>query len=122
MSHEGQLVGLVTVKDVLRHEATLAHKESKFPASPPQNHARTDSVTSSNGRQDGWVDMNPEEDGTHGLEVALEEALAWVRIRGSRAYSVVDGLMQRARGRPRGAERHETAYEFEMAEENRDSG
>ena len=70
--------------------------------------------------------MDAGEEGTNGLEVALEEAFAWIRIRGSSVYNVVDGLVRRGRGRARETERDtggaEAAYEFEMAEESRDSG
>ena len=121
VSQEGQLVGLVTVKDVLRHEVAIEHREAKSSAAP--SHVRNDSLTSStNGWHDSWAGMDSGEEGTNGLEVVLEEAFAWARIRGSRLYNVIEGLVRRASGRSRESEGQEAAYEFEMAEEGRDSG
>jgi len=120
VSHEGQLAGLVTVKDVLRHEASVAHRESKPPPTPSPN--RNDSTESSNGWHDSWAGVDAGEEEANGLEIALGEAFAWLRIRGSMMYNVMDGLVRRARGRPREAAEHEAAYEFEMTEENRDRG
>ena len=120
VSQEGQLVGLVTVKDVLRHEVAVEHREAKSSAAP--SHSRNDSLNSSNGWHDSWAGMDSGEEGTNGLEVVLEEAFAWARIRGSRVYNLIEGLLRRASGRSRESGGQEAAFEFEMAEESRDSG
>jgi len=119
VSHEGQLVGLVTVKDVLRYEAAIAHREAKPTVSEPRD--RNHSMASSHGWHDARASVGVGEESTNGLELTLEEAFAWARIRGSRVYDVFEGLVRRARGRPRETG-HEAAYELGMTEERRDNG
>jgi chloride channel 3/4/5 len=98
VSHEGQLVGLVTVKDVLRHEAKIHHKESQHAASPPSTarsarlrpdgpgHRPHDSNAFSD--DDGWGSWDQEDTRGHGFEVLLEDVYAWARIKGSRLYNI----------------------------------
>ena len=112
----------MTIKDVLRHEAGLAHREATPAPAFPHPRNRNNSIASSNGWHDSWVPVDAGEEGTHGLEVALEEGFAWMRIKGSQLFNVVEGLMGKTRGRSRQETSHEAAYDFEMVEEHRDTG
>lgn len=110
VAHEGQLVGLVTVKDVLRHEAKAHHKEAQLqassPATPSRSHRRTNGNSTQGGRDphesfsdDGWQswDEDARVNGG-GLEVVLEEVYAWARIKGSRLYNIVYGAVRSRAG------------------------
>ena len=106
VSHEGQLVGLVTVKDVLKHEAAHIHREANsIPAIPaPGRGTRRGGVghgyTSSDVSDvwaESWAAIEEDERG-HGLEIALQEGYAWVRVRGSRLYNVFHGFLRQVRG------------------------
>lgn len=105
VSREGALVGLVTVKDVLRHEASQehAHRLASLSAQPtpthPGPHTRGSSLESANGWADSWAAVE-EDQGGRGLEIALEEGWGWVRLNGLRAWNVVAGGV---RGRGGGA-------------------
>jgi len=96
VSQEGQLVGLVTVKDVLRHEAAHAHRSA---ASPPTqaNHSREGSTSNWNGWTETWSTDGSSRRPT-GLEVALEETMTWLRHSGESALSYIRGLRRRSRG------------------------
>lgn len=104
---EGRLVGLVTVKDVLRHEASEHHQKSR-------GHSRNISTDSANGWHDSWI---ADEDGAdvvdndrgHGLEIVLEEAYGWFIVMSARVNNVVNGW----RGR-RGNQTEAQAYEYEL--------
>ncbi|WVR03435.1 hypothetical protein IAU60_000426 [Kwoniella sp. DSM 27419] len=97
VSDQGRLVGLVTIKDVLRHEVAEAHKHSRMNSgnalpgasrNPYSNHVRDDSASSAGGNGwDTWATVvDPGGEG-HGLEIALEEGFAWLRVTGSRVYN-----------------------------------
>jgi chloride channel 3/4/5 len=133
VSQEGRLVGLVTVKDVLRHEAANAHgfhkaqPVSTTPTRPTSatggasgsgaGHGRIESTPSYNAWRDVWADI--EEGGPgRGLEIALEEGWMWFRTSGSRAYNLVLETYRRATGGGSSGERRgEEDYEFELREE-----
>ncbi|ORX33602.1 voltage-gated chloride channel [Kockovaella imperatae] len=96
--NEGQLVGLVTVKDVLRYEATLAHRSShsglNTPITPSSRMTHRQRNAEGFGSTDSWGERWQSMDdgmrgGGNGFEIALEEALSWVRIKGTRAYNLV---------------------------------
>lgn len=83
----GQLQGLVTIKDVLRHEATEKHREA---AEAREMQLRRDST-------DGWGEWTPLGLGdTQGpvLEHALESGLNWAQTRG---VGVVNDVIARVR-------------------------
>ena len=91
VTHEGQIVGLVTVKDVLRHEAALHHRAStSAPVTPRSSTPRAqmthrqrnaEGFESTDGWAERWQDFEREDRG-NGLEIALEEVLAWVWEKG----------------------------------------
>lgn len=83
---EGQLQGLVTIKDVLRHEATEKHREAA--EARELRELRRDST-------EGWGEWAPLGD-TQGpvLEHALESGLNWAQTRG---VGVVNDVIARVR-------------------------
>lgn len=91
VAHGGRLVGLVTVKDVLRHEAKQHHKDLQTP--PSSARSRTHRPISSNTSEEEWD--NWEDTRGRGLEFLLEEGYTWLRVRGSRLYNI---LYSRFRG------------------------
>lgn len=115
VSQEGRLVGLVTVKDVLRHEAFTHLQRSAIPKTPTgANHSRNDSSSSWNGWNEGWQDHQDREAESggirgNGLEYALEAALSWVRVRAS-------GLRGSVLDRRRGVGDN-TAYDYELSDD-----
>jgi chloride channel 3/4/5 len=113
VSQEGSLVGLVTVKDVLRHEAFTHHHRSSQPK--PTGHTRHDSSSSWNGWGDSWQEQ--EEVGGvrgNGLEYALEVGLSWVKIR----TAGLVGMLGRGRnGRRRDPGGVDAAYDYELSED-----
>ena len=133
VSHEGQLEGLVTVKDVLQHEATVHHRESvsasasgSRPMTPAngvggsRGHRRNaDGMASNDSWAQRWASFE-EDDRGHGLEIALEEGWSWVRIRGSRVYNVAYEYLRRLRGgnggRAAGEGRGREDFGYEMEE------
>ncbi|KAK1926250.1 chloride channel [Papiliotrema laurentii] len=97
VAHEGQLVGLVTVKDVLRHEAKTHHREAQSPLSatrPRTAHRHHPSNLS----DEGWDSWDEQLERGRGFEYLLEEAYAWARVRGSRLYNIVYGRFSSGRG------------------------
>jgi chloride channel 3/4/5 len=113
VSQEGRLVGLVTVKDVLRHEAFTHHHRSATPKTPTSaGHSREDSSSSWNGWNESWHDQEhatgAETGGIrgNGLEYALEAALSWARTRAAS----LRGLDRRRTGET-------TAYDYELSED-----
>lgn len=76
---EGQLQGLVTIKDVLRHEATEKHREQTELAQ---------------GGGEGWSEWSPLETQGPVLEHALETGLNWAQTRG---VGVVNDVIARVR-------------------------
>jgi chloride channel 3/4/5 len=121
VTKEGQLVGLVTVKDVLRHEASAAHRAStnSNPSSATSpSHTRGPSVESgSNGWAESWeaIEAQSQTRGRgNGLEIALEEGLNWLK---GRAGALLGRAGGRVQGRTGVEGSHEAAYEFEMDEE-----
>ncbi|KAK4686453.1 chloride channel 3/4/5, partial [Tremellales sp. Uapishka_1] len=118
VGHEGRLCGLVTVKDVLRYEA----KEHHLQTSQNQNmHERTESSDSThNGWQDSWAAVEDGEASGAGLEIALEEAWRWLRIRGSRMYNIGLGLARRSGGGGRrGGPGPEEVFSYDLGEDSR---
>jgi len=117
VSQEGHLVGLVTVKDVLRHEAFTHHNRSVQPKAPVSGHSRQDSSSSWNGwgEHDDWQEQ-PDVGGVrgNGLEYALEMGLSWVK---QRTTGLV-GILDRGRnGRRRDPGRVDAAYDYELSED-----
>ncbi|OCF36089.1 chloride channel, other eukaryote [Kwoniella heveanensis BCC8398] len=134
VSDQGRLVGLVTVKDVLRHEVTEAHKHSRLnsagnsPITPRtpypnaninshNNHSRGSSSSTTDGR--GWESwatvVDPDGEG-NGLEIALEEGYAWLHVASSRARNVLVQSWRSITGR-RGQQqmgRGSAAMEYEL--------
>jgi chloride channel 3/4/5 len=112
VSQEGHLVGLVTVKDVLRHEAFTHHNRSTHPKAPVRGHTRQDSSSSWNGWGDSWQEDEAETGGVrgNGLEYALEAGLAWVKQRTSGLL----GTGRNSRARHQGVD---AAYEYELSED-----
>ena len=118
VTEEGQLLGLVTVKDLLRHEVhqqtrsqSAANSRPRTPlGAQPSNHNRNESTVSSNGWNESWADVELDHRG-HGLEIALEEGLAWVRARAA----PFTGLLARFSGRRTGGG-HEEAMSYELGE------
>lgn len=142
MSREGQLVGLVTVKDVLRHEArqevlhtrkrrtesaSNSRSDSPIPGSriSPiprvlKGHARNQSEASSaNGWADSWQAVEEGEASGNGLEIVLEEALGWIKTRIGGPISGISRLLRRNSRSTSNGQRngHDAAYEFELAED-----
>jgi len=117
VTQEGQLVGLVTVKDVLRYEAALAHRGAARPTTNATSHTRNISLDTYSGWQDAWNEL--EDAGrSRGLEGILEEGFAWLRIHGTRVYNRALERFRQTRGEP--LERREEGneqYSFEMVEE-----
>ena len=114
VSHEGQLAGLVTIKDVLRHEAATLAREKRGDLPPPSARGQGHLRTASEGTDNGWADAWEIEQGDeHGFEVMLEEGYAWMRVQGSRVYNLVYGLV---RG---GRVSDSAAFDYEMAAERR---
>ncbi|KAJ9118570.1 hypothetical protein QFC22_003790 [Naganishia vaughanmartiniae] len=99
---EGKLLGLVTVKDVLKHEAAVEHmhKQQEISVSP-----------NSSSFQDWRDTMFNMEENAAGLEVVLEELLNFVKAAGKRAKSSLAGVLGRfgvasvTGGRPNGTSR-----------------
>jgi hypothetical protein len=93
---EGKLLGLVTVKDVLRHEAAVEHLHRQQQVSVAAN---------SSSFQD-WRDtvFNMEENAA-GLEVVLEEMLKVVKSIGERVNSLVGRVLGRFGGGSRWSSR-----------------
>lgn len=83
---EGQLQGLVTIKDVLRHEATEKHREAA--EARELRELRRDSA-------EGWGEWTPLGDAQGPvLEHALERGLDWAQTRG---VGVVNDVIARVR-------------------------
>lgn len=115
VSQEGALVGLVTVKDVLRHEAFTHHHRSSQPKQPT-GHTHNDSSGSRNGWDDNWQEQE-DEGGVrgNGLEYALEAGLSWVKIRTAGLVRML-GISRSGRRRdPAGAV--DAAYDYELSED-----
>ncbi|KAK8845412.1 hypothetical protein IAR55_006125 [Kwoniella newhampshirensis] len=135
VSNQGQLVGLVTIKDVLRHEVSEQHRHARSTSAPSHSaplssshlstggagsggaggggHARVDS----NGWETSWTAVE-EEQGSQGLEIALEEGLTWARSGMNRVWNVgletwrgVTGSNDNRRGGGR------EQFEYELNEE-----
>lgn len=122
VANEGHLVGLVTVKDVLRYEAQVEHQHA-MDAIPPTTslppreagHTRADSASSwvTAGAGGDWEPMADPRAGD-GLEATLEEGLRWVTQRAGGLGRAVD----RFRTGPRnGRSGVEEAMEYELDEE-----
>lgn len=118
VSQEGKLVGLVTVKDVLRHEAHQHHLERSAASTPiTPRHRQNHSNGSINAWNDSWAVVEEDQRG-HGLEIALTEGYAWVVIKGSRAMNMLNGLYRRARGQPSsGYGGSDPRFDYELEEE-----
>jgi chloride channel 3/4/5 len=131
VANEGHLVGLVTVKDVLRHEAQMEHEHatsvpvsaaiptstSAVPREPA--HIRNDSASSwaTGGAGGNWEPVGGPiaEDGAAGLEVALEEGLRWMSQKAGGLGRAVDRI--RGGGALGGRNGVEDAMEYELEEE-----
>ncbi|WVQ80441.1 hypothetical protein IAT38_002546 [Cryptococcus sp. DSM 104549] len=126
VASQGQLVGLVTVKDVLKHEVAEAHhrqRTAQTPLTPSHPAYGQPGLLSSRGGHSrgessdttGWETWTPEEGGSsgNGLEIVLEEGLEWARAGGSRAYGMMVEGWRRLRGRDRGR----GAFDYELSEE-----
>ncbi|KAJ9101050.1 hypothetical protein QFC21_003268 [Naganishia friedmannii] len=89
VAKEGKLLGLVTVKDVLKHEAAVEHMHRQQESSVSPN---------SSSFQDWRDTMFNMEDNAAGLEVVLEELLNFVKATGRRAKSSLTGVLGRFGG------------------------
>jgi chloride channel 3/4/5 len=78
VAKEGKLVGLVTVKDVLRHEAEMEYKHSM--TTPTM----AGSVGAGNGSPMNWRERMWTDDNAAGLEVFLEEAYTRLQALGDK--------------------------------------
>ncbi|KAL1412019.1 glycerol ethanol, ferric requiring protein [Vanrija albida] len=107
VTHEGTLVGLVTVKDVLRHEASEKH--------------RVETAETSRSRQGSWDGGwgggpgGPER--TPALEGLLEDGFTWARTHG---VGAVNTALQRVRQYNGTSPRPDDAYRFEMNDEQQE--
>lgn len=112
VNYEGQLAGMVTIKDVLRHEAgEKAAQEVAAAAAANTTHSRSGS----------WDEWEPTPDPRGGqLEGLLEDGLVWARTHG---VGVVNDVISRVRSaRPGGIQVSRESYSFEMNDEGRRSG
>lgn len=132
VANEGHLVGLVTVKDVLRYEAQVEHLHTLSTSVPgsatipreQQYHTRIDSGASwaAGGTSGNWVPVGggPGEimadPAAAGLEVTLEEGLRWVNQRAEGMRSIFDRFRGRG-GSARGRDGVQEAMEYELEEE-----
>lgn len=118
VSQAGQLVGLVTIKDVLRHEASEKVREA--------------AVALSHTRAESWdVEWSPipgddasrpaSRRGAPVLEGLLEEGLVWAQTRG---VGVVNDVIARVRPVRPGSTSNDETFNFEMstAEQERERG
>lgn len=108
VAQEGQLLGLVTVKDVLRHEAAVEHAHKN----------RQAQVVAPDWRDGIWnLDEN-----AAGLEVVLEEALSRVKLATEGVHNLLDRIFNRNRAgtwtRPNDDTRT-AAEEYELAPDQR---
>lgn len=125
VAQEGRIAGLVTVKDVLRHEAAVEH-------SAAQRRSTGNTSAAGDTTPMDWRDRVWNEDAAAGLEIVLEEGLLWakrVAFKGatlaSRTWDQIRGRPMTSRGggwaSPAGAGRGETleneAEEYELREE-----
>jgi chloride channel 3/4/5 len=113
VSHEGQLVGLVTIKDVLRHEATEKHREEVTAAAA---HSR-------NSWEGEWTPMDERGNASRraSLERLLENGLQWAQTHGVTAVNDVISRVRNVRpGSGAPSPRPNDAYRFEMDEERHD--
>jgi chloride channel 3/4/5 len=108
VAQEGQLLGLVTVKDVLRHEAAVEHA----------HRTRQQQVVAPDWRDGLW---NMEENAA-GLEVVLEEALTRFKAATSGVRSLLERVLGKAGfgGRP-APDPHDrsVAEEYELESDRR---
>lgn len=117
VNHEGQLAGMVTIKDLLRHEASeKAAEEVAAANAAAEGHSRTGS----------WSEWSPIPDSRGGqLEGLLEDGLVWAQTRGVGVVNEVIARVRSARpggGVQMGQGRSDHAYSFEMNEDGRRSG
>ncbi|OWT40649.1 chloride channel, other eukaryote [Cryptococcus neoformans] len=107
VSDQGRLTGLVTVKDVLRHELSEAHHRSRSTHTPitPSHPA----YAQSNGWDTEWT---VDDERGHGLEIVLEEGLEWTRSKATWAYGAA---LERWRD-IRGQDRRAATFDYELDE------
>lgn len=107
MAKEGQLLGLVTVKDVLRHEAAMEHA----------HHNRSQVNTAALPAQD-WRDTvwNMEENAA-GLEMVLEEALGRFKGTADGLAGIARKMFGRRAGRTNNGRGRERGGAIDPAEE-----
>lgn len=112
VSHEGQLAGLVTIKDVLRHEATEKHREEVASVS----HSRLGSWDQE------WTPMpgDPTPPANQAaLEHLLEDGFQWAQTHGVTVVNDVIARVRNVRGGSAGP-RNDEAYRFEADPERQD--
>jgi len=114
VAQEGRLVGLVTIKDVLRHEATEKYREEVT----AQAHTRLDSW-------DGeWTPMPGDQPGRQqtpaSLEHLLEGGLQWAQTHGVHVVNDVISRVRNVRSASGQHQRSNEAYSFEMDAERQD--
>ena len=104
-------MGLVTVKDVLRHEAATHHRGTQSPPSSarPRGHRPVPSELT----DDGWDSWSADESRVRGLELMLEEGYAWAMIQGSRVYNLLYRAV-RGRGSISRETNRDPGFEYEM--------
>lgn len=112
VSHEGKLAGLVTIKDVLRHEASEKVREAAVALS----HSRAESWDAD------WSPIPGGESSPRGrgrapiLEGLLEDGLEWAQTRGVHVVNDVIARVRPVRPTAGGAGGNEQ-YSFEMSAE-----
>lgn len=114
VNHEGQLAGMVTIKDLLRHEASEKAAEEVAAANA--------AASGGHSREGSWSEWTPTPDPRGGqLEGILEDGLVWAQTRG---VGVVNDVIARVRtARPGGGVgQRDTNFSFEMNDEGRRSG
>ncbi len=89
VAQEGKLVGLVTVKDVLRHEAAAEHKQTLSQLPTPIT------AESAAGANQSWHQRLITDDDAAGLEVVLEEAYTRLQALGGDVSTLLDRLKER---------------------------
>jgi chloride channel 3/4/5 len=112
VNHEGQLAGMVTIKDLLRHEAgeKAAQEVAAQAAAANTGHSRSGS----------WGEWTPTTEGRPQLEGLLEDGLVWAQTRG---VGVVNDVIARVRtARPGNIRVSRESFSFEMNDEGRRSG
>ncbi|WVN87310.1 uncharacterized protein L203_102488 [Cryptococcus depauperatus CBS 7841] len=110
VAEQGQLVGLVTVKDVLRHEVSSTHRNRIRTPVAPSNPNYRHSVDSNEWDND-WT--NVDDFTGHGLEIIMEKGFEWARSRAIWIHGVAIEVYRRIRGQ----NNSQMPFDYELNEE-----